>query len=297
MMVTDKQFTGQQEEPGDTALGLYNYKARFYSTTLGTFASADTLVVDESKTAMLNHYAYVAGNPLKYVNPDGHCFVWAGNLLPCEQRNVLDWLRCGIQNACGVDLGRMARFALKQREFLIHAKFLASQDRAFDKAVREIRSPGVHHGVPDHYAHFSLDGSYQLSDDGRPSWIIVAKGDGRASLVNYTYSYFDIEVFGSADIYEREGNQADLQVRIWANAGDGSGWHVGSPLRNIDGERVAGASGVRFDIDYTRVSGVHDGAQHDLQRLAQEVEIVGLGALADEVQNVHGGGGHRDPPR
>ncbi len=34
---TDKLYTGQQQEPGDAALGLYNYKARFYSTTVGRF--------------------------------------------------------------------------------------------------------------------------------------------------------------------------------------------------------------------------------------------------------------------
>jgi RHS repeat-associated protein len=38
---TDKLFTGQQQEPDDPALGLYNYGARFYSTTLGRFVSAD----------------------------------------------------------------------------------------------------------------------------------------------------------------------------------------------------------------------------------------------------------------
>lgn len=31
---TDKLYTRQQIEPGDAALGLYNYKARFYSTVL-----------------------------------------------------------------------------------------------------------------------------------------------------------------------------------------------------------------------------------------------------------------------
>ncbi len=38
---TDKLYTGQQQEPGDAALGLYHYKARFYSTTVGRFVAAD----------------------------------------------------------------------------------------------------------------------------------------------------------------------------------------------------------------------------------------------------------------
>jgi len=38
---TGRLYTGQREEAGDPALGLYNYKARFYSTTLGRFVSAE----------------------------------------------------------------------------------------------------------------------------------------------------------------------------------------------------------------------------------------------------------------
>ena len=40
---TDKLYTGQQQARADPALGLYNYNARFYSTTLGAFVSADTV--------------------------------------------------------------------------------------------------------------------------------------------------------------------------------------------------------------------------------------------------------------
>lgn len=58
--VTDKQFTGQQQEPGDAALGLYYYHARFYSTTVGRFASADTMSADGP-----NRYTYVADNPMR----------------------------------------------------------------------------------------------------------------------------------------------------------------------------------------------------------------------------------------
>ena len=64
---TDKLYTGQQEEPGDSALGLYNYKARFYSTVTGTFASADTSTKDG-----YNRFAYVRGNPATHNDPTGH---------------------------------------------------------------------------------------------------------------------------------------------------------------------------------------------------------------------------------
>src|SRR5581483_2299154 len=43
---TDERYTGEQVEPGDAGLGLYNYEARFYSTSLGKFVSADPLAKD-----------------------------------------------------------------------------------------------------------------------------------------------------------------------------------------------------------------------------------------------------------
>jgi RHS repeat-associated protein len=63
---TDKLYTGQQIEPGDSALGLYNYKARFYSTVLGRFVSADSSTKDGP-----NRYAYVRDNPARYNDPSG----------------------------------------------------------------------------------------------------------------------------------------------------------------------------------------------------------------------------------
>jgi RHS repeat-associated protein len=81
------KFTGQQEE--GTAFGLYDYGARFYSTTLGRFISADPLVAGNyTLTANLmlrvtltshvpetlqsfDRYAYVVNNPLTYVDPAG----------------------------------------------------------------------------------------------------------------------------------------------------------------------------------------------------------------------------------
>jgi RHS repeat-associated protein len=89
---TDKLFTGQRQEPGDNALGLYNYNLRFYGTTLGRFASADpfaqrpptpaddegskrSLIVDMARLASvspgdtpgtplnLQRYTYSASNP------------------------------------------------------------------------------------------------------------------------------------------------------------------------------------------------------------------------------------------
>jgi RHS repeat-associated protein len=93
---TDKLYTGQQIEPSTTGLGLYNYKARFYSTTLGRFLSPDTLVVDG-----LNRYTYVKNNPLRYIDPSGRCVTFFGEKLPCTESAALNILTCAVSTeAC-----------------------------------------------------------------------------------------------------------------------------------------------------------------------------------------------------
>src|SRR5581483_3004867 len=50
--------------------GLYNYKARFYSTVLGRFVSADPTQPTGSWVA-LNRFAYANNNLLRFVDPTG----------------------------------------------------------------------------------------------------------------------------------------------------------------------------------------------------------------------------------
>ncbi len=93
---TDKRYTGQQEEPGDAALGLYNYKARFYSTTLGRFVSADP--VQGSSAGGMNRFSYALNNPLVYRDPTG--------MKPCkgcanfEKKLSARGSRCLISGLC-----------------------------------------------------------------------------------------------------------------------------------------------------------------------------------------------------
>jgi RHS repeat-associated protein len=86
-MITDKLFTGQQKEPqAVSALGLYNYGARFYSTLTGRFLSPDPLVASPGDPQVLNRYSYVRNNPLMYVDPAGliHMAVICGWGQKCE---------------------------------------------------------------------------------------------------------------------------------------------------------------------------------------------------------------------
>jgi RHS repeat-associated protein len=110
--LTARQYTGQREEDYD-GLGLYNYKARFYSTTLGRFVSADPISADG-----LNHYSYVANNPLRYIDPSGYCIVWAGEELDCDEDKWLRSLSCGVGGiGCTSDVGRLFRAGIQQASF------------------------------------------------------------------------------------------------------------------------------------------------------------------------------------
>ena len=74
---TDLTYTGQRSENGP---GLMDYRARFYSSRLGRFVSADTLVPNPAVPQLFNRYSYAGNNPVLYNDPDGHCgpLCWAG---------------------------------------------------------------------------------------------------------------------------------------------------------------------------------------------------------------------------
>ncbi|MDW8101236.1 MAG: RHS repeat-associated core domain-containing protein, partial [Anaerolineae bacterium] len=67
--LTDRRCTGQR---WDSALGLYDYRARYDHPGLGRFISADPLVPEPGRPQALNRYAYVYNNPVRYTDPSGH---------------------------------------------------------------------------------------------------------------------------------------------------------------------------------------------------------------------------------
>ncbi|AMM12940.1 hypothetical protein AX768_01230 [Burkholderia sp. PAMC 28687] len=88
-------FTGQQYF-GDLGLGLYYYKARFYSPSLGRFLQTDPAGTKDD----LNLYAYVANNPVNRVDPTGLAKVDVGSKTPTQVAAVGD-LKCqGFSAGC-----------------------------------------------------------------------------------------------------------------------------------------------------------------------------------------------------
>ncbi len=64
-------YTGQRQEP---SLGFYYYKARWYDPALGRFMQADTIVPEAGNPMALDRYGYVVNNPVKLLDPSGHCW-------------------------------------------------------------------------------------------------------------------------------------------------------------------------------------------------------------------------------
>ena len=62
---------------------MYFLHARWYFPSMGRFLSADPLRGDPAQPQSLNLYAYVRGNPLNAVDPDGRAALW---LTPSRER-------------------------------------------------------------------------------------------------------------------------------------------------------------------------------------------------------------------
>jgi RHS repeat-associated protein len=75
---TDFTYTGQRDLPGT---GLMDYKARFYSPTLGRFTQPDTIIPDTANPQSWNRYSYVENRPITYIDSTGHSGILVITLL------------------------------------------------------------------------------------------------------------------------------------------------------------------------------------------------------------------------
>ncbi|HEU5103109.1 MAG TPA: RHS repeat-associated core domain-containing protein, partial [Roseiflexaceae bacterium] len=74
-------YTGQRRDSGT---GLLYYHTRYHDPVLARFVSADTMTPDPSNPQDLNRYAYVHDNPIRYIDPTGHCLGWLWNDASCR---------------------------------------------------------------------------------------------------------------------------------------------------------------------------------------------------------------------
>jgi RHS repeat-associated protein len=71
---TDRTYTGQRSYASD--FGLMYYNARWYDSSLGRFAQADTVV--PVGVQGLDRYSYTGNNPVNFADPSGHKQVCTG---------------------------------------------------------------------------------------------------------------------------------------------------------------------------------------------------------------------------
>ncbi|MGO4185412.1 RHS repeat-associated core domain-containing protein [Paenibacillus sp. TAF43_2] len=49
-------------------------RARYYDPSIGRFITKDTYEGEITNPLTMNLYVYTANNPLRYIDPSGHCF-------------------------------------------------------------------------------------------------------------------------------------------------------------------------------------------------------------------------------
>ena len=232
---TDKLYTGQQQEAGDAALGLYHYKARFYSTTVGRFVSADSIVQQtrgkeaKQNPSALNRYSYGWNNPEKYRDPGGHCVVWAGEMQPCSRDRIQTAITCDFLGVCpdmsalGITYEMMrtfSRWALRQQSFFDWTMLFVAADRAFRDTISQIRQPlGSGFMTEERIWMSEIAAGLRRGSpkgDGFPS---LEGGPADAVLLSWEvdYSYIDFSIRASGKI------GAGLYFRVWVML-DESGW-------------------------------------------------------------------------
>ena len=63
------KYTGQEE---DACTGNLNLNFRMYQDAIGRFLRPDCYAGDPSQPQSWNRYSYVMGDPVNYIDPDGH---------------------------------------------------------------------------------------------------------------------------------------------------------------------------------------------------------------------------------
>jgi RHS repeat-associated protein len=87
---TSVGYTGQRL---DVESGLMYYGARYYDPVLSFFVSADNIAPAKGDAKTRNRYSYVVNNPIRYVDPSGHCHKDEHDPETCEKNEKKSELR------------------------------------------------------------------------------------------------------------------------------------------------------------------------------------------------------------
>ncbi len=80
---TDFGYTGQRDYGG--AFSLMDYKARFYSPSIGRFTQPDSIMPEPGNPQAWNRYSYVENNPIVFNDPTGHMVDSSGSYNPWKK--------------------------------------------------------------------------------------------------------------------------------------------------------------------------------------------------------------------
>ena len=97
----------------DSETGLYYLRARFYDPYIGRFTTEDSYWGEDENPLSLNLYTYCANDPVRYVDPSGHVWMYnaGGRLQDIDQKDVSGATQVGYSLAKDVTMYNSGGFS------------------------------------------------------------------------------------------------------------------------------------------------------------------------------------------
>ena len=101
--LNDRGFTGHIE---NRDIGLTYMNARFYAPNTNRMVTADTIIPSPGNSQAYNRYSYVYNNPIRYLDPTGHCGADATGEATNDQAmlDACNFLRDQLQDLYGISI-------------------------------------------------------------------------------------------------------------------------------------------------------------------------------------------------